>query len=124
MKLVIAFIESSATHNLKFDDISNNSRSICVSLMEAGFQDIRGSYVDNFSGDSKHTELFMDVEIPVTHTPKYRIEFLIEEDQLQTVVDVFKKEALGHNKNDKCQMIVLETEKIINFIGGDITARL
>ena len=106
MKLITAIIKP-----FKLDDVRE-------ALGEAGVQGITVTEVKGFGRQKGHTELYRGAEYVVDFLPKVRIEVVIPEDQVQTVVDAIS-EAAKTGKIGDGKIFVSPVEQVVRIRTGE-----
>ena len=106
MKLVIAFIKP-----FKLDDVKDALKSAGVTGLSAG--DVRG-----FGRQAGHTEVYRGAEYQVDFVPKTRIDVLVEDDMVTTVVDTIERTAHTGSIGDG-KIAVLPVEDVVRIRTGE-----
>ena len=106
MKLVIAFIKP-----FKLDDVKDALKSAGVTGLSAG--DVRG-----FGRQAGHTEVYRGAEYQVDFVPKTRIDVLVEDDMVTTVVDTIERTAPTDSIGDG-KIAVLPVEDVVRIRTGE-----
>ena len=81
MKLVIAIVKP-----YKLDDVRE-------ALSAAGVQGMTVSEVQGFGRQKGHTEIYRGAEYTTNMVPKVKIEVVVDDDQLTTIIDAIEQSA-------------------------------
>jgi nitrogen regulatory protein PII len=106
MKLVTAIIKP-----FKLDDVRE-------ALGEAGVQGITVTEVKGFGRQKGHTELYRGAEYVVDFLPKVRIDVVVPDDQVQTVVDAVT-DAAQTGKIGDGKIFVSPVEQVVRIRTGE-----
>lgn len=106
MKLVTAIVKP-----FKLDDVKS-------ALRDAGVQGMTVSEVQGFGRQRGHTEVYRGQEYTIDFVPKVRIEVLVDEDAVDSVIDTIvaaaKTDKIGDGK-----IWVTEVESIVRIRTGE-----
>ena len=106
MKLIKAIIKP-----FKLDDVRE-------ALSEVGIQGITVSEVKGFGRQKGHTELYRGAEYVVDFLPKVKVETVVTDDNVETVVNAISK-AASTGKIGDGKIFVLAVEQAIRIRTGE-----
>ena len=106
MKLLIAVIKP-----FKLDDVRD-------ALAEVGVQGMNVTEVKGFGRQKGHTELYRGAEYVVDFLPKTKIEIALDDDQVETAIEVIMK-AAGTNKIGDGKIFVQELQQAVRIRTGE-----
>lgn len=106
MKMVVAFIKP-----FKVDDIKDALKSAGVTGLTV--TDVRG-----FGRQAGHTEVYRGAEYKVDFLPKTRIEVLVDNDMVDTVVDTIERVARTGSIGDG-KIAVMPVEDVVRIRTGE-----
>ena len=106
MKLVIAIIKP-----FKLQEVRE-------ALVEAGIEDLTLSEVKGYGRQKGHTELYRGAEYTVDTLPKTKLEILVEDEKLSTVIDTITSTA-GTQKIGDGKIFVTNVEDVIRIRTGE-----
>jgi nitrogen regulatory protein PII len=106
MKLIKAIIKP-----FKLDDVRE-------ALSEIGVQGITVSEVKGFGRQKGHTELYRGAEYVVDFLPKVKVETVVSEEQVETVIEAIKN-AANTGKIGDGKIFVLPVEQAIRIRTGE-----
>ena len=106
MKLLIAVIKP-----VKLDDVRD-------ALAEVGVQGMNVTEVKGFGRQKGHTELYRGAEYVVDFLPKTKIEIALDDDQVETAIEVIMK-AAGTNKIGDGKIFVQELQQAVRIRTGE-----
>ena len=106
MKLVKAIIKP-----FKLDDVRE-------ALSEIGIQGITVSEVKGFGRQKGHTELYRGAEYKIDFLPKVKIETVVSDDKVETVVNTIRESA-NTGKIGDGKIFVLPIEQAIRIRTGE-----
>ena len=106
MKLIKAIIKP-----FKLDDVRE-------ALSEVGIQGITVSEVKGFGRQKGHTELYRGAEYVVDFLPKVKVETVVADDNVETVVNAISK-AASTGKIGDGKIFVLAVEQAIRIRTGE-----
>ena len=106
MKLVTAIIKP-----FKLDDVRE-------ALSEISVQGMTVSEVKGFGRQKGHTELYRGAEYTVDTLPKIKLEILVEDEKLSTVIDTITSTA-GTQKIGDGKIFVTNVEDVIRIRTGE-----
>ncbi len=109
MKLVIAIIKP-----FKLDDVRE-------ALSEIGITGVTASEVKGFGRQKGHTELYRGAEYVVDFLPKVKLEIVINDDLLDSVIEVVTK-AANTGKIGDGKIFVTSVEQTIRIRTGETGA--
>lgn len=103
-------IEAIIRH-FKLEDVKN-------ALTEAGVQGMTITEVRGFGRQKGHTEMYRGTEYEVDFTPKIKLEVVVAEDQLKTVLDTIMRSAQTGQVGDG-KMFVSDLSETIRIRTGE-----
>ena len=106
MKLITAIVKP-----FKIDDIKE-------ALKAAGVQGITGSEVKGFGRQGGHTETYRGSEYQIDFVPKSRVELVVEDHNVESIIDVIQKSAATGKIGDG-KIWVTNVEQIIRIRTGE-----
>ena len=106
MKLITAIVKP-----FKIDDIKE-------SLKAAGVQGITVSEVKGFGRQGGHTETYRGSEYQIDFVPKSRVELVVEDHNVESIIDVIQKSAATGKIGDG-KIWVTNVEQIIRIRTGE-----
>ena len=106
MKLITAIVKP-----FKIDDIKE-------ALKAAGVQGITVSEVKGFGRQGGHTETYRGSEYQIDFVPKSRVELVIEDHNVESIIDVIQKSAATGKIGDG-KIWVTNVEQIIRIRTGE-----
>ena len=106
MKLITAIVKP-----FKIDDIKE-------ALKAAGVQGITVSEVKGFGRQGGHTETYRGSEYPIDFVPKSRVELVVEDHNVESIIDVIQKSAATGKIGDG-KIWVTNVEQIIRIRTGE-----
>jgi len=106
MKLITAIVKP-----FKIDDIKE-------ALKAAGVQGITVSEVKGFGRQGGHTETYRGSEYQIDFVPKSRVELLVEDHNVESIIDVIQKSAATGKIGDG-KIWVTNVEQIIRIRTGE-----
>ena len=106
MKLIIAFIKP-----FKLDDVKDALKSAGVTGLSAS--DVRG-----FGRQAGHTEVYRGAEYQVDFVPKTRIDVLVDDELVDTVIDTIQTAARTGTIGDG-KIAVLPVEDVLRIRTGE-----
>ena len=106
MKLITAIVKP-----FKIDDIKE-------ALKAAGVQGITVSEVKGFGRQGGHTETYRGSEYQIDFVPKSRVELVVEDHNLESIIDVIQKSAATGKIGDG-KIWVTNVEQIIRIRTGE-----
>jgi nitrogen regulatory protein PII len=106
MKLVIAFVKP-----FKLDEIKDALKAVGVTGMSVG--EIRG-----FGRQSGQTEFYRGAEYQVEFVPKVRIEIVVEDGSLPSVVEAIEQAANTGEIGDG-KVVVVPVEEVVRIRTGE-----
>ena len=106
MKLITAIVKP-----FKIDDIKE-------ALKAAGVQGITVSEVKGFGRQGGHTETYRGSEYQIDFVPKSRVELVVEDHNVESIIDVIQKSAATGKIGDG-KIWVTNVEQIIRIRTGE-----
>ena len=106
MKLVMAIVKP-----FKLDAVRE-------ALMEVGIQGLTVSEAKGFGRQKGQTEIYRGAEYNVEFVPKVRIEVVVDDDELESVVEAIRSAALTEKIGDG-KIFVLEVAQAIRIRTGE-----
>ena len=106
MKLITAIIKP-----FKLDDARE-------ALSEVGIQGMTVTEVKGFGRQKGHTELYRGAEYTVDFLPKTKLEVAVDDDKLETVIDVLQKASSTNNIGDG-KIFVQHLENAVRIRTGE-----
>ena len=106
MKLITAIVKP-----FKIDDIKE-------ALKAAGVQGITVSEVKGFGRQGGHTETYRGSEYQIDFVPKSRVELVVEDHNVESIIDVIQKSAATGKIGDG-KIWVTNVEQIIRIRSGE-----
>ncbi len=106
MKLITAIVKP-----FKIDDIKE-------ALKAAGVQGITVSEVKGFGRQGGHTETYRGSEYQIEFVPKSRVELVVEDHNVESIIDVIQKSAATGKIGDG-KIWVTNVEQIIRIRTGE-----
>ena len=106
MKLITAIVKP-----FKIDDIKE-------ALKAAGVQGITVSEVKGFGRQGRHTETYRGSEYQIEFVPKSRVELVVEDQNVESIIDVIQKSAATGKIGDG-KIWVTNVEQIIRIRTGE-----
>ena len=106
MKLITAIVKP-----FKIDDIKE-------ALKAAGVQGITVSEVKGFGRQGGHTETYRGSEYQIDFVPKSRVELVVEDPNVESIIDVIQKSAATGKIGDG-KIWVTNVEQIIRIRTGE-----
>ena len=106
MKLITAIVKP-----FKIDDIKE-------ALTAAGVQGITVSEVKGFGRQGGHTETYRGSEYQIDFVPKSRVELVVEDHNVESIIDVIQKSAATGKIGDG-KIWVTNVEQIIRIRTGE-----
>jgi nitrogen regulatory protein PII len=106
MKLITAIVKP-----FKIDDIKE-------ALKAAGVQGITVSEVKGFGRQGGHTETYRGSEYQIDFVPKSRVELVVEDHKVESIIDVIQKSAATGKIGDG-KIWVTNVEQIIRIRTGE-----
>jgi nitrogen regulatory protein P-II 1 len=106
MKLITAIVKP-----FKIDDIKE-------ALKAAGVQGITVSEVKGFGRQGGHTETYRGSEYQIEFVPKSRVELVVEDQNVESIIDVIQKSAATGKIGDG-KIWVTNVEQIIRIRTGE-----
>ena len=106
MKLITAIVKP-----FKIDDIKE-------ALKAAGVQGITVSEVKGFGRQGVHTETYRGSEYQIDFVPKSRVELVVEDHNVESIIDVIQKSAATGKIGDG-KIWVTNVEQIIRIRTGE-----
>ncbi len=103
-------IEAIIRH-FKLEDVKN-------ALTEAGVQGMTITEVRGFGRQKGHTEMYRGTEYEVDFTPKIKLEIVVAEDQLKTVLDTIMRAAQTGQVGDG-KMFVSDLTETVRIRTGE-----